>query len=141
MSRLIVDLDLPRSKYCCHCSCIHHTHYAFWKDGGKAIRAEFPCPLNSSQYLLPLITGVTTPITAVSQTFKPLHAVTIYTPVVCECSNHEGLSSFQTLVNGARDTRRPQYSGPASGCGGTALNSPEVSGTSGAFEYPSLSQT
>lgn len=42
MSRLIVDLDLPRSKYCCHCSCIHHTHYAFWKDGGKAIRAEFP---------------------------------------------------------------------------------------------------
>lgn len=42
MSRLIVDLDLHKSKYCCPCSCIDQAVYAFWKkDGGKPIRAEF----------------------------------------------------------------------------------------------------
>lgn len=42
MSRLIVDLDLPKSKCYCRCSCIDQVDYAFWKkDGGKPIKAEF----------------------------------------------------------------------------------------------------
>lgn len=101
---------------------------------------DFRVPLNLPQCLIPPIPSVTAPISAIRQTFKPCGRCHCLHPWCVNALTTRAWPPFSPLLMGLADTRRTHNTmGPA--LVGTVLDSPEVSGTSGASGWPSLSQT